>query len=121
MLPMKDGERRAKRKRAAAEEKHLRGPFGHKEVGCATLIFYDRFGERLRTVRQARMPESKKATLKEMLSQELSKILEERPDLKLVKIASCRRASARCDCSGVRRDESEVPVSVREAAACVTS
>jgi hypothetical protein len=91
MLPMKDGERRAKRKRAAAEEKHLRGPFGHKEVGCATLIFYDRFGERLRTVRQARMPESKKATLKEMLSQELSKILEERPDLKLVKIADGAR------------------------------
>lgn len=87
MLPMKDGERQAKRKRAAAQEKHLCGPFGHKEVGCGTLIFYDRFGERLQTVRLARMPESKKATLKEMLSQDLSKILEERPDLKLVKIA----------------------------------
>jgi hypothetical protein len=86
MLPMKDGERQAKRERAAAEEKYLCGPFGHKEVGCGALIFYDRFGERLRTLRLARMPESKKATLKEMLSQELSKILEKRPDLRLVKI-----------------------------------
>jgi len=91
MLPMKDGEREAKRQRAAAAEKHLRGPFGHREVGCATLTFYDRGGERLRTLRLARMPESKKTTLKETLAAELAKVLAERPHLRLVKIADGAR------------------------------
>jgi len=91
MVPMKDGERRAKREQAAAEEKHLRGPFGHQEVGCATLTFYDKYGIRLRTIRLGRMPESKKMTLKAILKAELTAILCERPDLKLVKIADGAR------------------------------
>jgi hypothetical protein len=91
MVPMKDGERKQKRQRAAAEEKHLRGPFGHQEVGCGTLTFYDRFGVRLRTIRVARMPESKKVTLKSMLAAELGAVLHERPDLTLVKIADGAR------------------------------
>jgi hypothetical protein len=91
MVPMKDGERQAKRRQAAAEEKHLRGPFGHQEVGCATLTFYDRYGMRLRTIRVGRMPESKKQTLKAMLKAELTTVLCERPDLRIVKIADGAR------------------------------
>jgi len=91
MLPMRDGERQAKRQRAAAEEKHLRGPFGHQEAGCATLTFYDRYGMRLRTLRLSRMPEKKKMTLKAMLKAELTEILCQRPDLKIVKIADGAR------------------------------
>ena len=91
MVPMKDGERQAKRQRAAAKEKHLRGPFGHQEVGCATLTLYDRLGNRLRTIRLSRMPESKKKTLKAMLKAELTAILCQRPDLKVVKIADGAR------------------------------
>ena len=91
MVPMKDGKRREKRERAAAEEKHLRGPFGHQEVGCGTLTFYDRYGERLRTIRVARMPESGKENLKRMLLEELTAVLRERPELRLVKIADGAR------------------------------
>lgn len=91
MVPMKDGGRKQKRQRAAAQEKHLRGPSGHQEVGCATLTFYDRLGIRLRTIRVARMPESKKVTLKSMLAMELGAVQCERPDLELVKIADGAR------------------------------
>lgn len=91
MVPMKDGERQAKRQRAAAEEQHLRGPSGYQEVGCGTLSFYDRDGERLRTTRLARMPEPKKATLKAALTDELATALAERPDLRVVKIADGAR------------------------------
>ena len=57
LVPMKDGEHTAKRARAAAEGKLACGPAGFKEVGCATLSSYDADGERLHTVRLARMPE----------------------------------------------------------------
>jgi len=91
LVPMKDGEREAKRQRAAAAEKHLRGPTGYQEVGCGTLTLYDRFGDRLRTLRIARMPESGKKTLKAMLAEELAAVQRERPDLKLVKLADGAR------------------------------
>ena len=91
MVPMKDGERQAKRSRAAAEEQHLRGPFGYQEVGCGTLTFYDRFGERLRTTRMARMPDPKKVTLKATLAAELAAVLDQRPDLEVAKVADGTR------------------------------
>ncbi|MGH8567811.1 MAG: hypothetical protein ACREXU_07275 [Gammaproteobacteria bacterium] len=87
MVPMKDGARAQKRQDAKAQGKHTCGPAGYQEVGCGTLSFYDAEGERLSTVRLARMPEKRKATLKDTLSQELAAVLEQRPDLTLVKLA----------------------------------
>lgn len=87
MVPMKDGERSKKREQNKARGKLASGPAGHQEVGCGTVSFYDVEGERLSTVKVARMPEHKKATLKEMLAAELGAALAQRPDLRLVTIA----------------------------------
>ena len=87
MTPMKDGERLRTRARQRADGKRTKGPAGYREVGCGTLSFYDADGARLTTVRMARMPEPKKATLKSMLSAELSRVLNARPGLTLVKLA----------------------------------
>ena len=87
MVPMRDGARDHKRAQSVAAGKETRGPAGYQEVGCGTLSFYDHDGERLSTLRLGRMPESKKATLKAMLSAELSAVREQRPELQLVKIA----------------------------------
>jgi len=87
MVPMKDGKREEKRAAARATGKNERGPAGYQEVGCATLSLYDAEGERLKTIRLARMPEPKKATLKESLAAELTAVLEKRPDLQVVKLA----------------------------------
>ncbi len=87
MLPMKDGARAQKRAEAAEEGKYTRGPAGHAEAGCATVSYYDRRGERLKTIRLGRMPEHKKATLKTMLAEEVAWARTQRPTLRLVKIA----------------------------------
>ncbi len=87
MVPMKDGQRDEKRARARADGKLQRGPAGHQEVGCGTLSIYDAEGERLKTIRLARMPEPKKATLKGTLSAELTAVLAQRPDLLVTKLA----------------------------------
>ncbi len=91
LAPMKDGQRQEKRAEAAVEGKQTRGPAGYQEVGCGTVSFYDREGELLATKRMARMPETKKATLKAMLRDELRVVLEQRPDLKVVKVADGAR------------------------------
>ena len=83
MAPMKDGERQAVRASQRADGKRTKGPAGYREVGCATLSFHDAEGERLSTVRMARMPESKKATLKSMLSAELDGVVTRHPELTL--------------------------------------
>jgi hypothetical protein len=87
MVPMKDGKRDEKRAQAKTEGKHQCGPAGHQEVGCATLSLYDADGERLKTIRLARMPEPKKATLKATLGAELTAILAQRPALVVTKLA----------------------------------
>ena len=87
MVAMKDGAREAKRARTRAAGKPTKGPAGYREVGCATLSFYDRGGERLDTLRFARMPEAKKATLKAVLTAEVQTVLAQRRDLTVVKIA----------------------------------
>ena len=87
MAPMKDGDRQGKRKRAQAKGNSPSGPAGYQEVGCGTISYYDRDGERLVTRRMARMPESHKATLKSQLTAEVMSALIQRPDLKVVKLA----------------------------------
>jgi hypothetical protein len=71
----------------AAAGKHASGPAGHQEAGCGTLSLYDEAGERLQTVRYARMPESKKVTLQAELQGETQAIFALRPDLRRVHLA----------------------------------
>lgn len=85
MVPMKDGDRQGKRDQA--QGKVPSGPAGYQEVGCGTLSFYDRDGERLLTRRIARMPETHKATLKDQLTADVMAALIQRPDLRVVKLA----------------------------------
>ncbi|HEY5870897.1 MAG TPA: hypothetical protein VI542_35895 [Candidatus Tectomicrobia bacterium] len=87
MVPMKDGDRQGKREQAKAKGKSPSGPAGYQEVGCGTVSYYDRDGERLLTRRMSRMPESHKATLKDQLTAEIMSALIERPDLRVVKLA----------------------------------
>ncbi len=60
MVPMIDGDRKGKREQAKAQGKSPSGPSGYQEVGCGTISFYDRYGERLLTRRMGRMPQSHK-------------------------------------------------------------
>ena len=83
-VPMQDGERKSKRTQS---ERRPTGPAGYREVGCGTVSFFDSDGERLSTVRYARMLEHKKATLKEELREELQSIYNVRSDLTLVLLA----------------------------------
>lgn len=62
-------------------------PGTYREASCASISFYDSDGERLHTVRSARMPESKKRTLKAWLIEESGRALAEQPELMLVKVA----------------------------------
>jgi hypothetical protein len=87
MAPMKDGQRHTKRTQARVQGKAPSGPAGYQEVGCATVSYYDRHGERLCTRRMARMPETNKATLKRQLTAEVMGALIQRPDLQVVKVA----------------------------------
>ena len=91
MAPMRDGARQEKRALARAAGRATKGPAGYREVGCGTVSFYDAAGERLSTLRFGRMPEAGKATLKEMLSTEVEAALEQRPDLRVVKLADAAR------------------------------
>lgn len=70
-----------------AEGAEQTGGTGYREVGCGTITFYTSDGERLRTIRMGRMPQSSKLALKKMLRAELEHVLEQRPDLTVVKIA----------------------------------
>jgi len=88
---MKDGRRAEKRAEAARHGRSTKGPAGHAEAGCATLSLYDRDGERLSTIRLGRMPEKKKVTLKKSLTEEVRRVLQQRPDLHLVTVADGSR------------------------------
>jgi hypothetical protein len=87
MAPMKDGQREARREQSRQDGKQTRGPTGYREVGCGSVSHYDEKGERLRTVRSARMPESKKQTLKCQLIAEVENAFRQAPQLRLVKVA----------------------------------
>jgi hypothetical protein len=87
LTPMRECERAHKREAQAAQGLLQRGAAGYREVGCATLSFFDAEGDFLRAVRLGRMPEEKKRGLKALLQQELAHVLQQRPDLTLVKLA----------------------------------
>jgi hypothetical protein len=91
MAAMKDGQREARREQSRQEGKQTRGPSGYREVGCGSVSHYDPTGERLRTMRNARMPESKKRTLKRQLVAEVENAFRQQPDLRLVKVADGAR------------------------------
>lgn len=87
LAPMKDGGAQEKRGKTAEEGRLTRGPAGYREVGCGTISFCDAEGDMIAAVRMARMPETKKATLKSTLHADVTAVLAERPDLRLVKLA----------------------------------
>lgn len=91
MAPMKDGQRESRREQSRQEGKQTRGPAGYREVGCGSVSHYDESGERLRTVRNARMPESRKQTLKRQLVAEVEDAFRQQPQLRLVKVADGAR------------------------------
>lgn len=91
MAPMKDGQREARREQSRQEGKQTRGPSGYREVGCGSVSVYDVAGKRLRTMRNARMPESKKRTLKRQLVAEVENAFRQQPNLRLVKVADGAR------------------------------
>lgn len=78
----------ASKKEAEAED--TKKPL-YKEAACAAVCFYNKEGERLNTIRFARMPEGKKKTLKSELTQTIEKILGQKSDLRLVKLADGAR------------------------------
>ena len=67
--------------------KHASGPAGKQEAGCGTISLYDAAGERLQTVRYARMPENKKVTLQAQMQGEIQAVFALRPDLCRVHLA----------------------------------
>lgn len=83
-MKAKAGQRTAKQAQAG---KHASGPAGHQEAGCGTVSLYDAAGERLQTLRYARMPESKKVTLQAQLQGEAQAMLALRPELRRVHLA----------------------------------
>ena len=60
---------------------------GYREASCGTVSYLDKDGKRLWTIRFARMPETKKRTLKSQLEDEFEWAMAQRPDLQVVKIA----------------------------------
>jgi hypothetical protein len=90
LAPMRDGDRAAKRSQT---EKRPMGPAGFREVGCAAVSFHDPAGERISTIRWARMPEANKETLCRQIEAEVRSILSVRPDLRVVKLADGARTN----------------------------
>src|ERR1019366_7476547 len=84
-----DGANRPTEGRAeeAADGEISKGPAGYREASCATLSFCDEKGDLIGAIRLARAPETKKATLKRMLTEEVSAALRLQPTLKVVKVA----------------------------------
>lgn len=87
LIPMKDKADAPQQQERTPEGKKTRGPRDYREAACGTVTYYDADGERLETIRYARMPESKKVVLKSQLEAELGSILAVRPDLKVVALA----------------------------------
>jgi len=78
-------------KKAISPGKQASGPRGYREIGCGSVSLYNQEGERLQTVRYGRMPEHKKATLRQQLTAECQHIAQQAPHLKVVKLADGAR------------------------------
>jgi hypothetical protein len=88
MAPVNGGNHPASvRQKAAESGKLTRGPAGYRELGCATLAFCDEAGDLLSAIRFGRAPEPKKQSLKSTLTQDLTYLLSQHPELPVVKIA----------------------------------
>jgi hypothetical protein len=87
MLPMRGAGKHDTKARTRAAGRPDKGPAGYREAGCASFSFYNRDGERLKTVRLGRMPERKMASLRESVRAELAHIRGRRPDLTVVAVA----------------------------------
>lgn len=74
-------------KKDASVGKQSSGPLGYREIGCGSVALYDQEGQRLKTVRYGRMPERKKATLRQQLTAECQHLLRQAPPLTVVKLA----------------------------------
>ena len=74
-------------KKEATAGKQASGPLGYREIGCGSVALYDPDGQRLKTVRYGRMPEHKKATLRQQLTAECQHIFPQAPHLTVVKLA----------------------------------
>lgn len=77
----------AVRAATAAAGRLTKGPAGYRELGCATISYCDVKGELISAVRFGRAPEAKKATLKSTLTADISHLLKQHPELRVVKIA----------------------------------
>ena len=62
-----------------------------KEASCATITLGNAAGDRLHTLRHARMPEANKLKLKQLVRDEVTSLLARRPDLELVVVANGAR------------------------------
>lgn len=83
-MKAKAAQRTAKQTEAG---KHASGPAGHQEAGCGTVSLYDGEGERVQTIRYARMPERKKITLHAQLQGEAQALFATQPNLRRVHLA----------------------------------
>ena len=89
MLPMKETSK--------SPELEQKSPSSNdkKEVGCATVSLYNKEGERLHTVRFARMPESRKITLHQQLFDEVAAMHARYPTASLQAVADGARENWR--------------------------
>lgn len=82
------GERREHlKRRARSEGRKVGGPIGYRGCSVGALAFFDAKGNRLRTVRVARMPEADKASLKFELRRLLQHARSCNPELTVVAIS----------------------------------
>lgn len=87
MVKLQVNTRQASVKAAKAAGRKVGGPVGSVEASVGAIAFYDSDGERLLTRRFSRMPEEDKATLKNILREELEHVRHQRPDIVIVAVS----------------------------------
>ncbi|MBI2565693.1 MAG: hypothetical protein HYV63_01495, partial [Candidatus Schekmanbacteria bacterium] len=81
MVPLKDAKPQSV---SGGGSEHAQG---YREAGCGTISLYDKKGDRLHTIRLARMPEARKVTLHAQLQAELAAIRQRYPQALVVALA----------------------------------